>query len=75
MTFFGSGWWNSGIEIPASDADFYATKDVPHGRVSQQHYYSTVTGKWRRAYVYTPPDYDSKAPQQLPGAVPAARLG
>ena len=29
MTFFGSGWWNSGIEIPASEGDFYAAKDVP----------------------------------------------
>ena len=66
MTFFGSGWWNSGIEIPASDADFYAAKDVPHGRVSQQHYYSTVTHQWRRAFVYTPPDYDSKARNSYP---------
>jgi enterochelin esterase family protein len=66
MTFFGSGWWNSGIEIPASDADFYAAKDVPHGRVAQQHYYSTVTHRWRRAYVYTPPDYDSKARNSYP---------
>jgi enterochelin esterase family protein len=66
MTFFGSGWWNSGIEIPASDADFYAAKDVPHGRVAQQHYYSTITRQWRRAYVYTPPDYDSKARSSYP---------
>jgi enterochelin esterase family protein len=66
MTFFGSGWWNSGIEIPASDADFYAAKDVPHGRVAQQHYYSTVTHQWRRAHVYTPPDYDGKARSSYP---------
>ena len=32
-TFFGSGWDNSGIEIPESDADaaYYAVRDVPHG--------------------------------------------
>jgi enterochelin esterase family protein len=65
-TFFGSGWWNSGIEIPAPDSDFYAAKDVAHGRVSQQHYYSTVTHQWRRAFVYTPPDYDSKARKSYP---------
>ena len=29
MTFFGSGWQNSGIEIPAPDAEFYSSKDVP----------------------------------------------
>ncbi len=30
-TFFGSGWDNSGIEIPEPDADYYSVKDVPHG--------------------------------------------
>jgi enterochelin esterase-like enzyme len=59
-TFFGSGWENSGIEIPeAADVDYYFPKDVPHGQVSQRWYYSKVTGKWRRCYVYTPPDYDA----------------
>ncbi len=57
MTFFGSGWPNSGIEIPAHDAEFYLPKDVPRGRVSEQWYYSKITGKWRRCFVYTPPDY------------------
>jgi enterochelin esterase-like enzyme len=59
-TFFGSGWRNSGIEIPeAADVDYYLPKDVPHGQVSQRWYYSKVTEKWRRCYVYTPPDYDA----------------
>ena len=39
--------------------DYYLPKDVPHGQVSQRWYYSTVTQKWRRCYVYTPPDYDA----------------
>jgi enterochelin esterase family protein len=56
-TFFGSGWDNSGIEIPeAPDVDYYLPKDVPHGQVSQRWYYSTVTENWRHCYVYTPPD-------------------
>ncbi len=59
-TFFGSGWENSGIEIPeGADVDYYLPKDVPHGQVSQRWYYSKVTGRWRRSYVYTPPDYDA----------------
>ncbi len=59
-TFFGSGWENSGIEIPEpAEVDYYLAKDVPHGQVSQRWYYSKVTGKWRRCYVYTPPDYDA----------------
>ncbi len=59
-TFFGSGWDNSGIEVPEGpEVDYYLPKDVPHGQVSQRWYYSKVTAKWRRCYVYTPPDYDS----------------
>lgn len=58
-TYFGSGWWNSGIEIPAPDQDFYQPKEVPRGRVSEQWYFSKVTGKWRRCFVYTPPGYDA----------------
>lgn len=57
-TFFGSGWDNSAVEVPAPDADFYSPQNVPHGQVSQRWYYSTVTEKWRRCYVYTPPDYE-----------------
>jgi enterochelin esterase-like enzyme len=68
MTFFGSGWQNSGIEIPepAADADYYQPKDVPHGRVSEQWYFSKITGKWRRCFVYTPPEYEANARTKFP---------
>ena len=67
MTFFGSGWQNSGIEIPAPDADFYSAKtDLPHGHVSQQRYFSKVTEKWRRCFVYTPPDYETSSKTRYP---------
>ena len=68
LTFFGSGWWNSGIEIPEpdADADYYHAKDVPHGHVGEQSYYSKVTGRWRRAFVYTPPDYGSNVKAHYP---------
>jgi enterochelin esterase-like enzyme len=65
-TFFGSGWDNSGIEIPEPDADYYSLKDVPHGQVSQRWYYSKVTGKWRRCFVYLPPGYDTNARARYP---------
>jgi enterochelin esterase-like enzyme len=67
-TFFGSGWHNSAFEVPepAADAGYYSLKDVPRGTVRQQHYFSTVTGAWRRAYVYTPPDYDTKTKAKYP---------
>ena len=62
------GWYNSAIEVPepAADADYYSLKDVPHGTVRQHWYYSKVTGTWRRAYVYTPPDYDTNAKTRYP---------
>ncbi len=63
MNFFGSTRWESGIEIPAHDRDFYAVKDVPHGNVAQVLFPSKATNTSRRAFVYTPPGYekDSKA--------------
>ena len=66
--FFGSGWDNSGIEIPEPDADaaYYSPRDVPHGQVSQRWYYSKVTGKWRRCYVYTPPEYEANSRTRYP---------
>ena len=66
MTYFGSGWQNSAIEIPDPEGDYYAAKEVPHGRVSQQRYFSKVTGKWRRSFVYTPPDYDTNTRGRYP---------
>ena len=67
-TFFGSGWDNSGIEIPEPDSDaaYYSARDVPHGQVSQRWYYSKVTGTWRRCYVYTPPEYEGNSRSRYP---------
>ncbi len=55
--FYGSARWESGIEIPAHDADFYALKNVPHGQVQQVLFWSASTGQMRSAWVYTPPEY------------------
>ncbi|HSW39170.1 MAG TPA: alpha/beta hydrolase-fold protein [Acidobacteriota bacterium] len=66
LHFYGSIRWESGIEIPAHDQDFYALKDVPHGRVQQILFPSKSTGASRRAFVYTPPDYDRNPAQRYP---------
>ena len=55
--YYGSCRWESGIEIPAHDEDFYAMKQVPHGNVQQVYFYSKSTDPHRRAFVYTPPTY------------------
>ncbi|HUR60425.1 MAG TPA: alpha/beta hydrolase-fold protein [Opitutaceae bacterium] len=65
-TFFGSSRWMSGIDVPSDDMDFFAAKDVPHGTVREQPYYSKVTKAWRRCFVYTPPDYDKNPTARYP---------
>jgi enterochelin esterase-like enzyme len=68
LNFYGSTRWESGIEIPAHDQDFYALKDVPHGRVQQVLFPSKLTNSIiaRPAYVYTPPDYDKDQTKRYP---------
>jgi len=56
--FYGSQRWESGIEIPAKDQDFYALKDVPHGHMQQILFPSKSTNTSRAAFVYTPPGYE-----------------
>jgi len=66
LNFYGSVRWESGIEIPAYDRDFYALKDVPHGRVQQVLFPSKSTNTSRRAFVYTPPNYDKNQTKRYP---------
>lgn len=56
--FYGSQRWESGIEIPAKDQDFYALKDVPHGHMQQVLFPSKSTNLQKAAVVYTPPGYE-----------------
>ncbi len=65
--FFGSCRWESGIEIPAHDQDFYANRmDVPHGNVQQVLFPSQSTNTVRRAFVYTPPTYGKNKKERFP---------
>jgi enterochelin esterase-like enzyme len=66
LTFFGWNKESSGIEVPDQALDFYDVKDVPHGEVRARWYYSKTTGSWRRAMVYTPPDYDRNPKARYP---------
>ena len=65
-TYFGWGKPTSGLELPEPGVDFYEPQNVPHGDVRERWYLSTVTGKWRRAYVYTPAEYDEKPRNRYP---------
>jgi enterochelin esterase-like enzyme len=66
LNFYGSTRWESGIEIPAHDQDFYALKNVPHGNVQQILFPSKSTNTSRRAFVYTPPSYSKDKNKRFP---------
>jgi len=68
QTFFGEMRQISGIEIPSPVAEdsIFQVQDVPHGDVRSVLYFSKVVGKWRRCFVYTPPDYDHQPQKKYP---------
>jgi enterochelin esterase-like enzyme len=66
LNYYGSTRWESGIEIPAHDQDFYALKDIPHGNVQQILFPSKSTNTQRRAFVYTPPGYEKDRSKKYP---------
>ena len=56
--FFGGCRWESGIEIPAPDQDFYALRtDIPHGTLAKVRFYSKSLDKMQEATVYLPAGY------------------
>lgn len=56
--YYGSQRWESGVEIPAKDQDFYSLKDVPHGNMQYIIFPSKSTHLQKAAVVYTPPGYE-----------------
>jgi len=62
----GYGHMCNSFEIPDPDGAFYDLKDVPHGNILLENYYSTVTETWRNIYVYTPPDYEKNTSARYP---------
>ena len=45
---------------------YYSIQNVPHGQVREIWYHSKVTGTWRHALVYLPPNYDSIPKMRFP---------
>ncbi|HTX17030.1 MAG TPA: alpha/beta hydrolase-fold protein [Bacteroidota bacterium] len=66
LYFYGAGRWGSGVETPARDQDFYALKNVPHGEIREQPYFSKSNNSMRRCFVYTPPGYETEATMRYP---------
>ena len=64
--FFGGSKHASAVEVPEPGSTYYSIQDVPHGQVREVWYYSKVTGTWRHALVYTPPNYDTQTKARYP---------
>lgn len=64
--FYGTGRMCSAIDIPEAGVDFYTVKDVPHGDLRQNRFFSKTTQSWRRMFVYTPPGYDKDQDKKYP---------
>jgi len=66
LYYYGAMRWGSGIEIPAHDQNIYSLKDVPHGQIREIYFPSESTNTSRRAFVYTPPDYEKDLNKRYP---------
>ena len=66
LYFYGASRLGSGIEVPARDQDFYALKNVPHGELRENQYFSKTSNSVRRVYIYTPPGYDKENAKRYP---------
>jgi enterochelin esterase-like enzyme len=64
--FIGYSHMCNGFEIPDPNGSFYEIKDVPHGRVMIENYFSKTTNAWRKIYIYTPPDYEKNTSARYP---------
>ena len=64
--FFGGSKPASAVEVPEPGSTYYSAQDVPHGQVREVWYNSKVTGTWRHALVYLPPNYDTQTKLRHP---------
>jgi len=66
QAFFGGSKYASAVEVPEPGSTYYSIQDVPHGQVREVWYHSNVTGNWRHALVYLPPNYDAAGKVRYP---------
>ena len=64
--FFGGTKEASAVEVPEPGSTYYSIQEVPHGQVREVWYHSKVTGTWRHALVYLPPNYDTQTTERFP---------
>lgn len=65
-TFFAARKEVSGLEVPGPESDFFAVKNIPHGTLRSEWYFSKTAGETRRIFVYTPPGYEQSSSSRYP---------
>lgn len=66
LYYYGASRWGSGIEVPAKDQEKYALRNVPHGQLIKQQYFSKASNKVRPVFIYTPPGYEKNNSTKYP---------
>ena len=66
QSFFGGTRYTSAVEIPEPGSTYYSIQNVPQGQVREAWYESKVTGSWRHAMIYLPPDYEAQSRKRYP---------
>ena len=64
--FIGYSHNCNGFEIPDPDGGFYELKNVPHGNVLIENYFSKTINSWRHIFIYTPPGYEINTATRYP---------
>jgi len=54
------------VDVYDPSFEYSLCKDVPHGTIHMEIYNSTVIGRPRNCYVYTPPTYDQNPDKRYP---------
>lgn len=57
MVSAGGHQFANHIELPDPEVPYILLKNVPHGSLSREIYYSSTVNEWQRCMVYTPPCY------------------
>ncbi|MHB8129508.1 MAG: alpha/beta hydrolase-fold protein [Mobilitalea sp.] len=63
---YGGSFAANFIEVPDLDYTDYLLKDVPHGSIHMEIYRSSVTGRDRNCWVYTPAGYEKNIDKRYP---------
>lgn len=63
---YGGSYAVNFIEVPDPDFTDYLLKNVPHGSIHMEIYKSTVTGRYRNCWIYTPPEYEKNIDKRYP---------